>query len=249
MGKKHHGSTTGKPDGYDASAFPSFAVTVDIVILTVVMHRLMVLLIKRSAEPYADSWALPGGFKRPDETLDEAAARELLEETSITPSSRLSQFGAYGDPQRDPRTNVVTIGYLAITPNLANPTAGSDAAEAQLWAVDDVLNGKVATAFDHSKIIADAVSRARSDLEQTDLALSFVGKTFTVRELQTVFEAIWGATLEPANFRRSLLASTKFIVETTTVNASGKTGGRPALSYKATKAWRDGSPIRRPQTT
>ena len=146
------------------------------------------------------------------------------------------------------RTNVVTIGYLAVTPNLANPTAGSDAAEAQLWSVDDVLNGKVATAFDHTKIITDAVTRTRSDLEQTDLALSFVGKTFTVRELQTVFEAIWGATLEPANFRRSLLASTKFIVETKTVNASGKTGGRPALRYKATKAWRDGSPIRRRQT-
>ena len=91
------------PEGYDASAFPSFAVTVDVVILTMLDGRLHVLLVRRQADPYAGAWALPGGFKRTDETLDEAAARELREETGVVAPSHLAQFGAYGDPGRDPR--------------------------------------------------------------------------------------------------------------------------------------------------
>ena len=86
------------PSGYDPSQFPPFAVTVDIVILTMAENRLHVLLVRRGVEPYQGRWAIPGGFKRPNETLDEAAARELREETSIEGATLLTQFGAYGWP-------------------------------------------------------------------------------------------------------------------------------------------------------
>ena len=99
---------------YDPSEFPAFAVTVDIVVLTLVEGRLHVLLVRRGIPPFEGMWAIPGGFKRPDESLDDAAQRELLEETGVDGASLLRQFGAYGDPGRDPRMNVVTIAYLAV---------------------------------------------------------------------------------------------------------------------------------------
>lgn len=247
MSPQHSTGRPVAPDGYDHTAFPSFAVTVDVVILTIVERELMVLLIERGGDPYAGSWALPGGFKRPDETLDDAAARELEEETAIRTHQRLVQFGAYGDPGRDPRTNVVTVGYLAVVPDLPVPEAGSDAANARLWPVRDVLRRSLPVAFDHRRIIADALERAQSDLEQTDLALRFVRKVFTLSELRAVFEIIWGADLEAANFRRSLIAGTEYVTPSGGVEAAGATGGRPAQRYRATKAWRSGSPIRRPR--
>src|SRR4029453_7583934 len=117
-----------RPAGYDPSDFPAFAVTVDIVILTMSEGRLHVLLVRRGEAPFQGMWAIPGGFKRPVETLDEAAKRELREETGVDAASLLTQFGAYGDPERDPRTNVVTIGYLAVLRDVGAIAAGSDAA-------------------------------------------------------------------------------------------------------------------------
>ena len=199
-GRRHR-----SPAGYDASAFPSFAVTVDVVILTMVAGHLHVLLVRRQADPYAGAWALPGGFKRPDETLDQAAARELREETGVVAPTHLAQFGAYGDPDRDPRTNVVTIAYLAVTPEVGEIMAGSDADEAQLWPVAAAVQ-QLDLAFDHRRILADAIERAADKLEQTDLATAFVGPTFTLSELQNVYEELWDADIDPANFRRSLSA-------------------------------------------
>src|SRR5215204_2564844 len=120
------------PAGYDIREFPTFAVTVDIVILSVVDGVLLVLLIERKDKPFKKAWALPGGFKRPEETLDEAARRELQEETGVDAPRHLSQFGAYGDPKRDRRGNVVTVGYLAVTPEVGTPMAGTDASDARL---------------------------------------------------------------------------------------------------------------------
>ena len=98
-------SDPGVPAGYDPSQFPAFAVTVDVVILTMSDSRLHVLLVRRGVAPFEGMWAIPGGFKRPTETLDEAAKRELAEETGVDSASLLTQFGAYGDPGRDPRMN------------------------------------------------------------------------------------------------------------------------------------------------
>src|SRR2546422_3425049 len=128
------------PLGYDPSRFPAFAVTVDIVILTMSEGTLRVLLVRRGEEPFQGMWAIPGGFKRPVETLDEAAKRELVEETGVDVASLLTQFGAYGDPGRDPRMNVVTVGYLAVIRDVGAVVAGTDAAEAALIPVSEALN-------------------------------------------------------------------------------------------------------------
>jgi 8-oxo-dGTP diphosphatase len=242
------------PDGYDSSAFASFAVTVDIVILAVVDAQLQVLLIQRTGDPYERVWALPGGFKNPDETLDEAARRELREETGVDAPRHLTQFGAYGDPGRDPRTNVVTIAYLAVTPEVGEIIAGSDADDAALWPVAEIIDGSLDLAFDHEQILRDAIDRAAEEIDNTDLATAFVGPTFTLSELQNVYEALWGADLDAANFRRSLsppitsamsVPDAVFIEPTGTRAAAGPRGGRPAEIYRAGEAWETGSPIKR----
>src|SRR5438067_6062625 len=190
---------------YDPSQFPAFAVTVDVVILTMSGGRLHVLLVRRGVAPFRGMWAIPGGFKRPAETLDEAAKRELAEETGVDSASLLKQFGAYGDPGRDPRMNVVTVAYLAVLREVGEVVAGTDAAEAGLIPVSEALNGKLELAFDHAQIVRDAVERVRVDLELRGIATAFVGPTFTLAELRAVYEAVWGEPLDGANFRRSVL--------------------------------------------
>jgi ADP-ribose pyrophosphatase YjhB (NUDIX family) len=145
------------PAGYDASQFPAFAVTVDIVVLTMLDDRLHVLLVRRAVAPFEGMWAIPGGFKRPAETLDQTAQRELLQETGLDGARVLTQFGAYGDPERDPRTNVVTVAYLAALRDVDEVVAGADAASASLVPVSDVLERKIELAFDHARIVRDAV--------------------------------------------------------------------------------------------
>ena len=153
------------PPGYDASKFPAFAVTVDVVILTMAEGGLLhALLVRRGQEPFEGMWAVPGGFKRPDETLDEAARRELSEETGVDVPSLLTQFGAYGDPGRDPRMNVVTVGYLAVLREIGAIVAGTDAAHAALVPVSDILEERIELAFDHLRIARDAVERVRIEL-------------------------------------------------------------------------------------
>src|SRR5213592_2138508 len=160
---------------YDPSQFPAFAVTVDVVILTMSDNRLHVLLVRRGVAPFEGMWAIPGGFKRPTETLDEAAKRELVEETGVDGASLLTQFGAYGDPGRDPRMNVVTVAYLAVLREVRDIAAGTDAVAAGLMPVSDALGGKVELAFDHAQIVRDAVERVRADLELRGIATAFVG--------------------------------------------------------------------------
>ena len=233
------------PAGYDPSQFPSFAVTVDVVILTMADAKLQVLLVRRGEAPFEGMWALPGGFKRPDETLDEAAKRELAGETGVEAASALTQFGAYGDPGRDPRMNVVTIGYRAVLREIGAIEAGTDAAAASLAPVDDVLNGNLELAFDHVRIVRDAVERIRLELEYTGVATAFVGTTFTLAELRSVYEAAWGVQLDAANFRRSILAEDGWVIPTGRRAQSGPSGGRPAELYRAGRAWSHGGPIHR----
>jgi 8-oxo-dGTP diphosphatase len=233
------------PAGYDPSQFPAFAVTVDVVILTMADAKLQILLVRRGEEPFEGMWALPGGFKRPDETLDEAAKRELAGETGVEAASPLTQFGAYGDPGRDPRMNVVTIGYRAVLRDIGPIVAGTDAAAASLIPVDDVLNGNLELAFDHVRIVRDAVERLRVELEYTGVATAFVGTTFTLAELRSVYEAAWGVQLDAANFRRSILAEDDWVIPTGRRAQPGPSGGRPAELYRAGRAWSHGGPIHR----
>jgi 8-oxo-dGTP diphosphatase len=239
-------SDTNLPTDYDPSHFPAFAVTVDIVVLTMSEGRLHVLLVRRGVPPFQGAWAVPGGFKRPSETLDEAAARELREETGIDGASVLSQFGAYGDPGRDPRMNVVTVAYLAVLRELDPPVAGTDAAYAALVPVSDALDGKLELAFDHATILRDAVDRVRLDIELRGIATAFVGSTFTLAELRAVYEAVWGVQLDAANFRRSVVAEEGWVIPTGRRVQPGSTGGKPAELFRAGRMWRHGGPIRNP---
>jgi 8-oxo-dGTP diphosphatase len=233
------------PAGYDPSQFPAFAVTVDVVILTMSEGVLHVLLVRRGEEPFQGMWAIPGGFKRPPETLDEAAKRELREETGVDAAALLTQFGAYGDPDRDPRMNVVTIAYLAVLRDVGAVVAGSDALDAALAPVSDVLKGKIDLAFDHLQIVRDAIQRVRVELELSGIATAFVGSTFTLAELRAVYEAAWGVQLDAANFRRSVVAEDGWVIPTGRRARPGPAGGRPAELYRAGRAWRSGGPIHR----
>jgi 8-oxo-dGTP diphosphatase len=233
------------PPGYDAGKFPSFAVTVDIVILTMADGVLHVLLVRRGEEPFKSMWATPGGFKRPDETLDEAARRELSEETGVDVASLLTQFGAYGDPGRDPRMNVVTVAYLAVLRDVGAIVAGTDATDAALVPVSDIVEERIELAFDHMRIVRDAIERVRIELEVTGIATAFVGTTFTMAELRTVYEAIWGVQLDAANFRRSIVSEDGWVIATGRTAPPGPGGGRPAELYRAGRAWKHGVPLRR----
>jgi 8-oxo-dGTP diphosphatase len=235
------------PLDYDPAQFPAFAVTVDVVILTMSEGLLQVLLVCRGEAPFEGMWAIPGGFKRPTETLDEAAKRELGEETGVNAESLLTQFGSYGDPGRDPRMNVVTIAYLAVLRDVGAVVGGSDAAAAALIPVSDVLNGKIDLAFDHLRIVRDAIERVRVELEVTGIATAFVGATFTLAELRAVYEAIWGVQLDAANFRRSIVAEDGWVIPTGRRAPPGPAGGRPAELYRAGRSWSHGGPIHRLQ--
>ena len=221
--------------------------TVDVVILTMSEGLLHVLLVCRGEAPFEGMWAIPGGFKRPSETLDEAARRELREETGVDAASTLTQFGAYGDPERDPRMNVVTVAYLAVLRDIGAVVGGSDAAAAALIPASDVLNGKVELAFDHLRIVRDALERIRVELELSGIATAFVGTTFTLAELRAVYEAIWGVQLDAANFRRSVVADDGWVIPTGRTARPGPGGGRPAELYRAGRSWKHGTPIHRLQ--
>ena len=221
------------PD-YDPSAFPPFAVTVDLVIFTVRDKHLQVLLIRRGETPFKGRWALPGGFVRPDEDLHTAAVSELKEETSLVVQDvHLEQLATYGAPKRDPRMRVVSVAWLVLAPDLPAPTAGTDAADASWRPVDDVLaNGRLA--FDHTTIIRDGLEHARSKLEYSSLGASFCPEQFTVAELREVYETVWGVQLDPRNFHRKVTGTPGFLVETGDTTTRG--GGRPAMLYRAQDA-------------
>lgn len=231
---------------YDPRAFPPLAVTVDLVIATIRHGQLCVLLIRRGTRPYLDRWALPGGFVGAGETLDAAAGRELAEETGLDGGVHLEQLASYGDPDRDPRMRVVSVAYVAMLADLPRPSAGTDAAEARFWPIADLAAaGHPQLAFDHDRILADAVDRIRAKLEYTGLATTFLDETFTIADLRRVYETVWGAELHPANFRRKILATPGFVVPT---GEKRPTGRGWADLYTRGDATRLHPPILRPSS-
>jgi 8-oxo-dGTP diphosphatase len=222
---------------YNPLDYPPAAITTDLVVLTIRDDLLTVVLIRRAEDPYRGRLALPGGFVRPDESLDAAATRELREETGLSlgdgspagerDHAHLEQLKSYGDPGRDPRLHVVTVAYLALAPELPAPRAGGDAAAASWLPVGAAGLG---LAFDHDMILADGVERARSKLEYTPLATAFCPPLFTVGQLRRVYEIVWDTELDPRNFHRKVTGTPEFLLPTGRSTVGDR--GRPAQLYR-----------------
>ena len=232
---------------YDPDRYPRVAVTVDIAVFTIVDNDLRVVLIQRGEKPFLGWWALPGGFIRPDENLDQAAVRELGEETDIHQEvGLLEQFGTYGHPGRDPRMRVVSVGYWAIVPDLPTPRGGSDAAYAELVPVAELESGRIRLAFDHDRIVADAIARARSRLEDTTIATRFCPPEFTISDLRRVYDAVWDSELDPGNFQRKVKQTVGFLRPLEQTTRSGDKGGRPAALWTRGPSEALSPPLTRP---
>ncbi|NKY48656.1 NUDIX hydrolase [Nocardia vermiculata] len=225
-------------------------VSVALVVLTLGTRHtandtLCALLIQRLYAPYRGRWALPGGFVRAEESLSAAAVRQLRDETGIRGDRMpLEQLATYGEPGRDPRGRVISTAYLAMTPNLPAPQAGSDATAAGIWSVPELLAEQGRLAFDHRRILTDGVERARAKLENTPLATAFCAREFTVAELRRVYEVVWGTAMDPRNFHRKVTTAPGFVISTGATTT--RDGGRPAKLYRAGPAQVLHPPILRP---
>lgn len=216
---------------YDVSQYERPSVTVDVVIFTILDGELKVLLIKRKHPPYEGMWAIPGGFVRISEGLEEAAYRELREETSVSGQDvYLEQLYTFGDPGRDSRTRVITVAYFALV--------GADKLhlpDGELRATDDAAEvdwfrayAPPRLAFDHDEILNYAITRLRYKLEYSAVGFQLLPECFSLRELQEAYETVLGEELDKGNFRSKLRK--RGVVEAT--DCYQETGGRPARLYR-----------------
>ncbi|SEJ40631.1 8-oxo-dGTP diphosphatase [Arthrobacter sp. yr096] len=204
-----------------------FPVTVDVVALTVRDGELNVLLITRLIEPFRGKLALPGGFVLAAEDLLEAAGRELAEETGVEHlPGHLEQLGSYGPKGRDPRGDVLTVAHLLLAPDFPVLAAGSDAEQAAWYPVAEVPE----LAFDHARILDDALERAKAKLEYSPLGAAFCGEEFTIAQLRAVYEAVWGTRLDPRNFHRKATGTPGFLDEAGRMTTGD--AGRPAALFR-----------------
>jgi 8-oxo-dGTP diphosphatase len=233
------------PGGFGPGDRPATVITVDVVLLALRKGDLSVLLVERGREPDRGSWALPGTVVEPHEELAAAAARAVAARTGVgVDPGHLEQVATFGDPARDPRTRVVSVGFVAVVERAA-PPAGGALASGRWWATDKVFAKKgPPLAFDHRDILAAAVELVADDLEWSDLATGLVEEPFTLGDLRRAYEAVWGVTLEPANFRRKVLASPGFVEPTGALRAV--TTGRPAELYTRGAGARLQPPLARP---
>jgi 8-oxo-dGTP diphosphatase len=174
-------------------------VAVDIVIFTIQSGVLKVLLVKRRVQPFVGQFAIPGGFVHDDEDLEQAALRELKEETGVS-DVYLEQLYSFGGPNRDPRGRVISISYFALISAERNLKAGTDASEAAWWPMSELP----VLGFDHAGILAYALERLRNKLEYTTVGFQLLPEKFTLGELQAVYEAILEKDLDKRNFRRKM---------------------------------------------
>lgn len=178
------------------------AVTVDIVVFALDKEDLMVMLIERDLPPFDGQWALPGGFVHIDETLEDAARRELQEETGLK-DIFLEQLYTFGALERDPRERVVTVAYYALV-NLEghNVQASTDARNAAWFALNDLPQ----LAFDHQRILETAHQRLRGKVRYKPIGFELLPEKFTLRQLQQLYEVILDRELDKRNFRKKVLS-------------------------------------------
>lgn len=201
------------------------SVTVDILLFTVLDNDLKILLVKRGLAPFKGSWALPGGFVQIDESLDEAARRELSEEGNIN-NVYLEQLYTFGDLKRDPRDRVITVTYLALSDSLKwQIKSGGDAGEATLHSVKKLPT----LAFDHRKIVDYGLDRLKAKIGYSNIVMGLLPEEFTLTDLQRKHEVILDQKLDKRNFRKKILSTG--IIEATG-KKSGGTAHRPAAYYR-----------------
>jgi 8-oxo-dGTP diphosphatase len=192
-----------------AYEYPRAALAVDCVVFGLDEADLKVLLIQRKLPPFQHTWALPGGFVRVDETIDQAAARELAEEAGVE-DVYLEQLYTFGAVDRDPRERVVTVAYYALA-KLSDHRirAATDAMGVGWFALDDLPK----LAFDHKDIVRSAHDRLRSKVRYAPIGFELLPPRFSLTQLQRLYEIILGTALDKRNFRKKILAM-DLIVET-----------------------------------
>ena len=217
------------PEDYDPTAFERPSVTVDLTIFTVEDNELKALLVKRPHWPFEGKWALPGGFIDMEESLEEAAERTLQEKTGLKENIYLEQLYTFGEPERDPRTRVITVGYLALVNSEEIEYQRSDKVEEVKWtSVYDLPE----LASDHEDILDYAVKRLRWTLEYTTAAFSFLSERFTLTELQDTYETVFDKEFDKRNFRKKIK---KNDIVTYTGEKEKNVSHRPAKLYKSNK--------------
>lgn len=178
------------------------ALAVDVVVFALDEDDLQVMLIQRGLPPFVGDWALPGGFVRVDETLEQAASRELREESGLC-DIFLEQLYTFGNLDRDPRERVVTVAYYALV-NLAghDVRASTDARQAAWFPVGELPR----LAFDHGRIVAAALQRLRNKVRYQPIGFELLPERFTLRQLQHLYEIVLGRPLDKRNFRKKVLS-------------------------------------------
>jgi len=186
----------------DIHKFKKPSVTADIVIFTIKDNDLKVLLVKRGLQPFKDKWALPGGFVRIDESPEDAAKRELEEETGVK-NVYLEQLYTFGDPKRDPRGRVITVAYMALINSYKialRPT--TDVSDAQWVSVSKILS----LAFDHKKILDYSLKRLKWKFEYTTVAFAMLPKEFTLSQLKNLYDVVFNKKFDKRNFSKKLIS-------------------------------------------
>lgn len=210
---------------YDVTKYFRPSVAVDLVVFTAVKDQLQVLLVQRKDWPFKGRWALPGGFVREHEGLMAAAQRELEEETGVS-DVYLEQLRAFGDPDRDPRTRVITVAFYAlILSERLKMQASGDAGEVRWWSIYELPE----LAFDHDTILDLALTRLRNQIMTTRVAFRLLPEKFTLTEIQKLYEIILGKALDKRNFRKKIL-STGVVLETSETVLKGR--HRPARLFR-----------------
>jgi ADP-ribose pyrophosphatase YjhB (NUDIX family) len=205
----------------DRPAYPHHALAA---VLQVRSARLHVMLWRRANEPFAGTWALPGGPLLPDERLGTSIARQLASKVEVDQLAHLEQLETRSDPDRDPRGRTVATAYLGLVPSHLDPALPEDTA----WHPTDALPS---TAFDHGSIVGSALARLRAKLSYTNVAFALAPPEFTIAELRESYVAALGYDVTATNLHRVLLR--RGVLEATGEMASpGKAGGRPAMLFR-----------------
>lgn len=210
------------------SAYESPAVTVDLIIFTVNKDTLKVLLVERADEPFSGAWSLPGGFLKFGESLEEAAQRVLVDKTGVE-EAYLEQLYTFGNPERDPRSRVITVSYFALIPweTLKKPSS-EKVAMLDWFSVDKVPS----LAFDHDEIFSYGVERLRAKAGYSNIVYGLLPERFRLSDLQRIYEIILDEKLDKRNFRKKMLA-TKLLEATGQKEVTG--AHRPAMLYQFKK--------------